>query len=108
MVQTVLNDAQIESLVITHADYFERVMRPLIPAALNDEFDRLLARAGNVYADAPCPNPPTVEETAGLLSRLHVALPEGLPEKAMLGLIMRENGMAPDVAVPQAERKRQI
>ena len=68
-----LDDAQIKSLVITHADFFERVMRPLLPASLNNEFDLLLARAGNIYADVACPNPPTVHETREMLGRLHVS-----------------------------------
>lgn len=94
MAEAILNDAQVKLLVITHADFFERKMRPLLPVALNNEFDRLLARAGNVYADVEGAVAPSVKETAELLGRLHVALPSGVPEKATLGRIMRETGLA--------------
>lgn len=90
-----LTGGQVESLVVTHADLFERRLRPLLNNVTNAELDAFLARAGNVYADVPVLVPPTQEEARALLSRVHIELPEGSLEKAKLGQVMRENALIP-------------
>ncbi len=91
-----LNPAHIEALVITHADFFERELRPLLAGtqpALNQKLDKLLEKAGYDYAGDARMQAPTKSETVELLGEIHVAMEDG-PEKSTLGkVLMKMTGL---------------
>jgi len=80
-----LNAAQINTLVVDRADFFENEVNPLLPASARQKLDLFLATAANSYAkDTP---PPTVAEAREAFGNAYVLLPEGHEKKELRTLM---------------------
>ena len=80
-----LTPAQVNALVVDHAEFFENEVNPFLPPSARERLDGFLKRAGDSYAkDSPAP---TTAQAREVLGHTYGLLPEGHEKKELRAIM---------------------